>query len=48
MSRLKKLGVLLGVVVVLALAGLVFLAMWDPPAPTQEVNKTLSDDAFIE
>ena len=48
MSRLKKLGILLIALVILGVAGLVFLATWDPPAPTSEVDKTLSDDVFIE
>jgi len=37
----------LAVVVVLAIGGLtVFLATWDIPAPSQKVEKVLSDDRF--
>ncbi|MDA0664793.1 MAG: hypothetical protein O3B08_18440 [Proteobacteria bacterium] len=37
----------LAILLVIALAGLgVFLATWDIPAPSQSVEKVLSDDRF--
>jgi hypothetical protein len=44
MSLASKLTLLL--ILVLLVGGAVFLATWDIPAPTQQVEKVLPDERF--
>lgn len=44
MSLASKLTLLL--IVVILVGGSVFLATWDIPAPTQQVEKVLPDERF--
>ncbi len=44
MSVASKLTILL--ILVLVVGGAVFLATWDIPAPTRQVEKTLPDSRF--
>lgn len=44
MSVASKLTILL--ILVLVVGGAVFLATWDIPAPTRQVEKTLPDSQF--
>lgn len=37
---------LITLVVLLSLGGLVFLAMWDIPPPTERIEKVLPDERF--
>ena len=48
LSALRKLAITLGVGVAIGAAAFIFLAVWDPPAPTEEVRKVLPDDVFQE
>ena len=40
------LRIILAVVAVVLIAGAVFLATWDIPAPSRQVEKTLPNDRF--
>lgn len=40
------LKVLIALIVVVLVGGVVFLATWDIPAPTQQVEKVIPDDRF--
>jgi hypothetical protein len=42
----KKIGFIVGGIAVLLVALLVFLTLWDPPAPNQEIQKDVTDDLF--
>jgi hypothetical protein len=47
MGVMRKLLLLLVVLVVLGLlGGVVALAVWEPPAPTQPMEKTIPNDRF--
>jgi hypothetical protein len=42
----KKFTFIIGGIAALMVALLVFLTLWDPPAPTQEMQKDVTDDLF--
>ena len=44
MGSLNKIYIALGVLVVLAGGLFLFLSVWDPPAPSEEVRKDVTDD----
>ena len=46
MGNNKKLSIIFGGIVVVVAALLVFLTVWDPPAPSQEIKKDVTDDLF--
>jgi hypothetical protein len=42
----KKFSFIIGGIAALAVALLVFLTLWDPPAPSQGIQKDVTDDLF--
>jgi len=40
----RKLGIAILVIAVLCIGGLLALSAWDPPAPSQQVEKDISDE----
>lgn len=42
----KKFSFIIGGIAALLVALLVFLTLWDPPAPSQEIQKDVTDDLF--
>jgi hypothetical protein len=46
LNKLRTIIIALGILLVVAVAGVVFLQFWDPPAPSAEVEKDLPNDAL--
>ena len=44
MGSLNKFHIILGTLVVLVGGLFLFLTVWDPPAPSEEVRKDVTDD----
>ena len=44
MALTSKAGIIGGAIVAAIIAVLVFLTVWDPPAPTEEIRKDVTDD----
>jgi hypothetical protein len=42
----RKFVTIIGAVALVAVGLLVFLSIWDPPAPSQEIQKDVTDQLF--